>query len=163
MRLLRYLEIERMTHRRSKDAPMSEPQSYGFGAWHQALRDLAAEVGSARLKKEFATVAIGKPMVTAGADGIARRMQRRVDIEALIDEDGEIGPGHVACELSDDDWRPLITKLFKAVERPKAETPEIAAAEKVAAEKDTALGKANQRIRELEVELAKSASSAAAQ
>ena len=150
MRLMRYLEIEKMTRKRPNNAPQTEPRGYGFGVWHLALRDLVAEIDPKRLEKEMRDIAIGKPTVTAGVDGVARRMQRRVDLDALVDEDGEVGPGHVACELSDDDWRPLIARLFKMVERPKAESTAVAEAEKIAAEKDTELEAANKRIRELE-------------
>jgi hypothetical protein len=162
MRLMRYIEIERMTRKRSTNAPMAEARGYGYGVWHAALRDLVADIDPKRLEKEMPTVAIGKPIVTAGPDAVARRVQRQVEFAALVDEDGDIGPGHVACELENEEWRVLIARLFKMVARPKAETPEIAAAEKVAQEKDTQLEAANRRVRELEQELAKSQSSAAA-
>ena len=159
MRLMRYLEIERMTRKRSAKAPISEPRGYGYGAWHAALRDLVAEIEPKRLEKEVPDVPIGKPMLVASADGVARRMQRKVDLMALVDEDGEIGPGHVACELSNEEWQALIGKLFKMASRPKAETPEIAAAEKIAAEKDTQLEAALKRVRDLEAENARLSSS----
>jgi hypothetical protein len=162
MRLMRYLEIERMTRKRSAKAPVSEARGYGFGAWHQALRDLVAEIDPKRLEKEMPDVAIGKPMLSPDRGGIMRRMQQRVDLASLVDEGGEIGPGHVACTLTNEEWQAIIARLFKMVEKPEAETPEIAAAEKVAADKDKELQAANRRVHDLEQELAKAQSSGGA-
>ena len=155
MRLIRYLEIERMTRKRSAKASQSEPRGYGYGAWHSALHDLAEEIGEPKLKKEMPFVGIGKPVLTPGGDGITQR----VAIEDLLDREGEIGPGHVACTLENDEWQALITKLFKLIKRPEAETPEVAAAEKVAASQATEIEELKRKLDQAQRDLAKAESS----
>lgn len=157
MRLFRYLEIEKMLRVKGKGAAPSVPNGYGYGVWHAALRDVCAELEDKKLPGD---VAIGRPSMMAGTDGVARRMQRRVDLESLLDEGGEVGPGHVACEFTAEDWRALVLPLFKLVGKPKAESPEIGAAEKIAIEKGNQLDEALKRIAELEADNARLASSA---
>lgn len=157
MRLFRYLEIEKMLRVKGKKDGPNVPNGYGFGVWHAALRDVVAELKGKHLPSD---VAIGKPSMMAGTDGVARRLQRRVDLEALLDEGGEIGPGHVACELTSEDWRAIVLPMFKMVAKPKAESPEVGAAEKIAIEKTNELDAALKKISELEQENARLASSA---
>ena len=158
MRLIRYLEIEKMTRKRSAKASQSEPRGYGYGMWHAALRDLAEEIGEPKLKKEMPYVGIGKPVLTPSGDGITRKVQQRVAIEDLLDREGEIGPGHVACTLENDEWQALITKLFKLVKRPEAETPEVAAAERVAMSQAAEIEELKRKLDQAQRDLAKAES-----
>lgn len=140
MRLVRYREIQAMMYAKTKKDGMQVPNGFGYAAWQSALADIAAEIDE-------------KKFITLKANIGPKGARKTVLLSDLID--GEAQPGHLCCEVMQEEWRAIIKPLLAQIPEPESDIPEVVEAEKSADKALKDLEAANRENEKLQAEIAK--------